>query len=89
MVTSTAAQIAGLAGQLGSLEQGRPADLMDQQPGSGQRCTFSGSGRMRSKREACDDQTLVFGLMSSFLARDSVPMATPFRSVFRVTVRRA
>jgi 5-methylthioadenosine/S-adenosylhomocysteine deaminase len=28
MVTSTAAQIAGLAGQLGSLEQGRPADLL-------------------------------------------------------------
>jgi imidazolonepropionase-like amidohydrolase len=27
-VTSTAAQIAGLAGQLGSLEQGRPADLL-------------------------------------------------------------
>jgi hypothetical protein len=28
MVTSTAAQIAGLGGQLGSLEQGRPADLL-------------------------------------------------------------
>lgn len=28
MVTSTAAQIAGLAGQLGSLEPGRPADLL-------------------------------------------------------------
>jgi imidazolonepropionase-like amidohydrolase len=27
MVTSTAASIAGLAGQLGTLEQGRPADL--------------------------------------------------------------
>jgi 5-methylthioadenosine/S-adenosylhomocysteine deaminase len=28
MVTATAAQIAGLGGQLGSLEQGRPADLL-------------------------------------------------------------
>lgn len=28
MVTSTAAQIAGLAGQLGTLEQGRPADVL-------------------------------------------------------------
>jgi hypothetical protein len=44
--------------------------------------TFSGSGWIRSKREACDDQTVVFGLMSSFSARDLVAMTVPFRSVF-------
>jgi hypothetical protein len=29
---------------------------------------------MRSKREACDDQRVMFGLMNSFSARDLVAM---------------